>query len=466
MDSVDSSTSLPPQAPPEPVDTGSASSSSSADSASPPEQASGSSGNAGAAAAAAPSADFAKSWNADGFGSASDGVQAARAAGSAGARGGAPADRNADGFEPARASGRPPVDLTGGGAPPARQDPNGGAGAQVAQAQPGAQQLQGAQRPPPPQADPATRQRVQDEITRRLGGDANAQDIADRMARGLGNGDMRRGMDVLERGLRDNNLNVGLAGISGAFGGARDQRTLDALQRDMGTATGRNLSAVVDNDNGAMAASRGDPAQGQLAALRDIANLGNQLGVRVDLVSHSNGFNTLRQYLADNPNAHLGNVTLINPNIPPNLPDTQRGFQDMVGHSDRVRLITSIGDGVVPMSGAGNNNNGPVWQQQINSAARAGVQDITVLTRAGHNVDSVAGDIGRERANNLDFARDGAGRTVPRDMEAWRRQGFTWTPENGFRPVEQPQQQQQRPQPQPQQRPPAIPGLPGVRRAA
>src|SRR6185295_11653023 len=441
--------------------------SSSTDSASSPEQASASSGNAGAAAAAAPSADFTKSWNADSFGSASDGVQAAKTTGSASPRsGGGLPDRNADGFEPARGSGRPALDLTGGGAPPARPDPNGGADAQVAQAAQGRtdpQQLQGAQRPPPPQADPQTRQRVQDEITRRLGGDANAQDIADRLARGLGNGDMQRGMDILERGLRDNNLNVGLAGISGVFGGARTQATLDALQRDMGTATGRNLHAVVDNDNGGAAASRGDPNQRQLTALGDIANLGNQLGIRVDLVSHSNGFNTLRQYLADNPNAHLGNVTLINPNIPPELADTQRGFRDMVDHSDRVRLITSLGDGVVPMSGAGSNNNGPVWQQQINSAARAGVQDITVLPRTGHNVDAVAGDIGRERPN-LDFARDRAGRTVPRDPEAWRRQGFTWTPENGFRPVQQPQQQQQRPQqPQPQQRPPAIPGL---RRAA
>jgi len=464
MEGVDSSTSLPPQAPPEPepVDSGagsaesagaaesssSASSSTSTDSAPSSEQ-----------AAATPSADFTRSWNADSFGSATDGVQASSPPSSASPRGGgAPSDRNADGFEPARGAGRPALDLTGGGAPPA--------GTQVAQAGAGPQQAQAAQRPAPPQADPETRQRVQTEITRRLGADANAQDIADRMARGLGNGDMRRGMDILERGLRDNNLNVGLAGINGLRGGARDQRTLDALQRDMGTATGRNLHSVLDNDNGGGAASRGDSNPGQLAALRDIGNLGNQLGIRVDLVSHSNGFNTLRQYLADNQTARLGNVTLINPNIPPALADTQRGFRDMVDHSDRVRLITSLGDGAVTWSGAA--NNGPVWQQQINSAAQAGVQDITVLTRTGHNVDAVAADIGRERPNNLDFARDRTGRTVPRDPEAWRRQGFTWSPENGFRAVEQPQQQQQqRPQtqPQPQQRP-AVPALPGRRIAA
>ncbi|HEY8212457.1 MAG TPA: hypothetical protein VIG99_33470 [Myxococcaceae bacterium] len=336
--------------------------------------------------------------------------------------------------------------------------------------------LGGPPRPQPPQADPATRQRVETEIARRLGQGGNARDVADRMARALGNGDMRRGMNILENGLRNNNLNVGLAGINGAFGGARDQATLDALQRDMRGATGRAMDSVLDNDNGAIAANAGRPNQGQLNNLRDIVNLGQQLGIRTDITSHSNGFNTLRTFLADNPNARLGNVTLVNPNIPPNFQDTQRGFQAMVNQSQGVRLVTSIGDGVVPMSGAARNGNGPVWQQQINAAAGAGVQNITVLRDAGHGVDSVAGQIGAANRPNLDFARDANGRTVPRDPAAWRQQGFNWSPNNGFQRVQQPRPQpptlggprldrpqpRGQPQPQPQIRP-QIPTLGGPR---
>jgi hypothetical protein len=501
VDGVDSSPSLPPEPPPEPVSTGSegaesASATSSTDSASSPEGVSSSSGSDGAAA---PSAEFTRSWNADSFGAANnDGTQAAKTTGDTSAladtaradaaradearadtaRADAARDRNADGFEAAKGSGRPALDLTGAGGTPASAlgGPNAGArGAQnpgglaAAQGRPD-NTLGGPPRPTPPQADPATRQRVETEITRRLGDQGgNARDIADRMARTLGNGDMRRGMDILERGLRNNNLNVGLAGINGAFGGPRTQATLDALQRDMRGATGRGLDTVIDNDNGARAANAGEHNPGQLTALRDVVNLGNQLGIRTDLVSHSNGFNTLRTFLGENPNARLGNVTLVNPNIPPAFADTQRGFQAMVNQSDRVRLITSIGDGVVPMSGAARNGNGAVWQQQINAAAGAGVQDITVLREAGHGVDAVAGQIGAANRPNLDFARDANGRTVPRDPAAWRQQGFTWSAQNGFRPVRQetptlggPQRDRPQARPQPQLRP-QIPTLGGPR---
>jgi len=409
INGVDSRPSLPPQPSSKPAVTGSqsaksGSSSSSTDSASSPEQAAASSGSA-------------RRWN-------------------------------ADGFEPAREAGRHPAELAGvpaglvaalGGLTAGARGVGDPGGLQAGRVRPD-QTLGGSRPPPPPQADPATRRRVEAEITRRLGGQGgNARNIADRMARALGNGNLRRGMDILERGLRNNNLNVGLAGINGAFGGARDQATLDGLQRDLGTATGRGLDTVIDNDNGARSANVGAHNPGQLAALRDIANLGAQLGVRVDVASHSNGFNTLRTFLTENPNTRLGNITLVNPNIPPNFRDTQRAFSDMVGRSDRVRLITSIGDGVVPWSGAGRNGRGPVWQQQINAAAAAGVQNITVLSDAGHGVDSVAGQIDRRGRPNLDFVRDPrTGRTEPRDLEAWRRQGYTWSPRNGFRALPPP----------------------------
>ena len=312
-----------------------------------------------------------------------------------------------------------------------------------AQGQRGVQDARGAAQPAQTQPDPQTRQRVEAEITRRLrGGDGNATDMADRLSRALGNGNMRRGMDVLEGGFRTNNLNVGLAGINGAWGGARQQGVLDTLQRSMGTATGRNVDAVLDNANGAFAANNGTANADQLRQLTDVANLGTRLGVKVDVVSHSNGFNALRDFMANNRDTRLGNITLVNPNIPPNFQDTQRAFRDMVGQSDRVRLITSLTDEAVPLSGAARNGN--VWEQQINSAAAAGAQDITVLNRSGHGVDDVAQRIGRERPN-LDFARDEkTGRTVPRDPEAWRRQGFTWSAENGFQRITPPPADQPR----------------------
>src|SRR6185295_688334 len=226
------------------------------------------------------------------------------------------------------------------------------------------------------------------------------------------------------------------AGISRPQGGERNQDTLEALRRDMSTTTGGNLHAVLDNDNGALAANRGAPDERQLAALREVQALSQQLNLPVDLVSHSNGFNTLRTFLDQNPNAHFGNITLLNPNIPPNFADTQRGFQAMVNQSDHVRLVTSLSDGAVPLSGAGRNGHGSVWEQQINAAVGAGVPDITVLNRAGHGVDSLADQIGRPRPN-LDFARDPAtGRTVPRDPAAWRQLNYNWSPENGFQRIQ------------------------------
>jgi len=430
VDSAGSSPSSPPEPPSEPVDSSSSgsSSSSSTDSASSPDQASASSGNAGAAAAAAPSPEFTSARNADSFSAANgDGVQAAKATGGASAGGAAALDRNADGFEPAKAAAGGP-DLTGA---PAAASPTG---AQADQARAGApQQLASAQPPAQTQPDPATRQRVEDQVAQRLNGAGDTRDVTDRLARALGNGDMRRGMDALDRALRDGRLNLGLAGINGPWGGQRNQDTLEALRRDMSAATGGNVHSVLDNDNGAASANRGAPDERQLAALREVQDLSRQLNLPVDLVSHSNGFNTLRTFLDQNPNAHFGNVTLVNPNIPPNFQDTQRGFNAMVNQSDHVRLVTSIADGVVPLSGAGRNGNGSVWQQQVNAAAAAGVPDITVLNRAGHGVDSVADQINRPRPN-LDFARDpNTGRTVPRDPAAWRQLDYTWSPENGFR---------------------------------
>ena len=222
---------------------------------------------------------------------ANDDVQTARPAAST-RSGGALAGRFADGFEPAAAS-RPQ------------------------QARGEVQALAGPRPAAPGAADARTRERVEAEITRRLGGGANARDIADRMARALGNGDMQRGMTILERGLRNNNLNVGLAGINGPFGGPRQQGVLDGLQRSMGNATGGNVDTVLDNANGAFQANNGTANAAQLRALTDIANLGAQLGVRVDVVAHSNGFNAVRTFLANNPDTRLGNVTLVNPNIPP-----------------------------------------------------------------------------------------------------------------------------------------------------
>jgi len=358
-------------------------------------------------------------------------VQTARPASSTRA-GTAFADRYADRFEPGspssrgRAGGPPRLQLLEGGAQPG--------GAQAGAPQGNVQPLAAAPQPPPNAADPATRQRVEAEITRRLGAGGNARDIADRLARSLGNGDMRRGMEILNTGLRNNRLNVGMAGINGLFGGPRTQPVLDGLQRDMRAATGGNVDTVLDNANGGGHASRGEANPAQLAALTEIGNLGAQLGLRVDVVSHSNGFNAVRAYLANNPNARLGNITLVNPNIPPNLQDTQRAFRDMVRQSGGVRLITSLADEAVPLSGAA--RNGPVWQQQINAAAAAGVQDITVLRNAAHSVESVGQHLNQNRRPNLDFAWDPQQRrTVPRDLEAWRQAGFTWSAANGFQAI-------------------------------
>jgi hypothetical protein len=452
--SVDSSPPSPPPDPPSaPVDssssgadTSASSSSTSTDSTSSPSQASGSSGDAGAAAAATPSPEFTRSWTADTFGAAnSDSTQAVGATSGASPQGGASLDRNADGFEAAKTASGPnltgaPADTAAAGANPtaaaAGASPTAAAGANPTDAAAGAQpqQLASAQQPPP-QPDPATRQRVEDAVTQRLNGAGDARDVTDRLARALGNGDMRRGMEALDRALQDGRLNLGLAGINGPRGGQRNQDTLEALRRDMNGATGGNLHSVLDNDNGALAANRGAPDDRQLAALREVHDLSRQLNLPVDLVSHSNGFNTLRTFLDQNPNAHFGNVTLINPNVPPNFQDTQRGFQAMVNQSDHTRLVTSIADGVVPLSGAGRNGNGSVWEQQINAAARAGVPDITVLNRAGHGVDSVADQINRPRPN-LDFARDPAtGQTVPRDPAAWRQLNYNWSPQNGFQRI-------------------------------
>ena len=418
--------------------------------------------NAGAAAQApqaAQTAELTRRRNTDSFEASSQGAQrapgaqAARPAANANASTSAqtraaPADRNTDSFQPAQAaqaaaqpaqsaqtaqapsaSGRGPAGESAAG--PAPTTPQSARNAR------GPQDLRGA-RPPLANnpADPQVRARVEAEIARRLNGrQGNPRDIADRLSRALGNGDMRRGMEILERGLQNNRLNIGLAGINGAFGGPRTQREIDDLQRAMNNATGGTVDSVLDNSNGAGAASAGRPSPDQLRALTDIANLGAQFGIGVDVVSHSNGFNTLRTFLSENPNARLGNITLVNPNIPPNYQDTRRAFQDMVNQSDRVRLVTSMDDGAVPLSGA--NRNGHVWQQQINAAAAAGVQDITVLTGAGHSVESVGDHLNRGGDRlNLDFAHDPQqGRTVPRDPELWRRLGYSWTPENGLQQI-------------------------------
>jgi len=419
VDDVASRPSAPPQPPPEPekkADTQGSSSSAST------EKTSGSSGTRGN--------EIAKQRNTDAFGSArgaaNNNLQAAKP-GAIGSAGKALANRFADRFESrgtfARAASAAELQRQ------LRSQPNG--------ARESSQPL-GKPKPVPPEQrkpDPQQQQRVEAEIARRLKGKGDAKDIAARLARRLGNGDMQRGMQVLEKALKNNRLNLGLAGIHGRGGGPRNEKELQELQAAMGKATKGEVDTVLDNPNGGTEGKRGEPNEGQLEALTEIANLGRELGIKLDVVSHSNGFNTLRTFLADNPNAKLGNITLVNPNIPPAFSDTKRAFRDMVSHSDNVHLITTRSDEAVPWSYADGNGRGDVWQQQVHAAALAGVQNITVLSTANHSVESVAQHLEDRRNDqlNLDFERDPkTGRTVPKDPEAWRRAGYTWSPERGF----------------------------------
>jgi len=472
VDSVDSRPSAPPPPPPPPPKP-------------PPSADSGSSGsttgNAGAAESAsrAQSPELTRRLNTDSFGAANNNLQATRSA--PGSRAGsALADRYQDRFESAprtsplqllqggagregatnaQLSSARPNDLPRSGARPAGPqsprtqpqstqpsaarpgDPQPAGGRPQGARPQGAQQPQarregepvGGRQPPRPEADPATRARVEAAIARRLNGrGGNAREIADRMARRLGNGDMQRGMAALDRALQRGRLNVGLAGINGPFGGSRNPQKLDDLTRDMRNVPGGDVDAVLDNANGAPEARRGEPNRRQLAALTELSNLARELDLPMDVTSHSNGFNTLRHFLRENPNARLGNVTLVNPNIPPKYGDTQQAFRDMVRQSNNVRLITTFSDEAVPLSGAGRNGQGPVWQQQINAAAAAGVQNITVLTNAHHSVESVGQHINRPDRLNLDLKWDEKlQRTVPVDQSAWQGTGYRWT-DNGL----------------------------------
>ncbi|MEW5851766.1 MAG: hypothetical protein AB2A00_23455 [Myxococcota bacterium] len=284
---------------------------------------------------------------------------------------------------------------------------------------------------PQPQPDPEVRRRVEAEIARRLGPQRahRAREIADRMARALGNGNMQRGMAALDRALRNGRLNVGLAGIHGPRGGPRSDEELADTRHNMSTTSGREVDAVLDNDGGVVAGRNAHVNQEQLRKLRETAELAHEIGLPLDVTVHSNGFNTLRAYAADPTNPRLGNVTLINPNIPGDPEQTRAAFRNIVQRSDHVRLVTSIDDDAVPLSAAG--GNGPVWQQQINAAVAAGVQDIRVLTGANHNLDSMAAHINQPGA--LDLRRNPrTGRLEPVNPEAWLVRGYQWHPGRGL----------------------------------
>lgn len=292
--------------------------------------------------------------------------------------------------------------------------------------------------------------RIVDGMARRLGRDpanlspADRQRItraAERMAHLMGATPTNdRGWKALDKAVRTGTVGVGLAGIHGFGGGPRNEGEIEQTRRDMSGAGGQEIDAVLDNDHGGPEAVATMSNRHQVNRLRELGGYMNELGITMNVTAHSNGFNALAT-VAREGNVRFGNVTLVNPNIPGSLATTTEGMRAIRRQSDgRTSLVTSVDDGIVPMTPAGIATDGKVWRNQIRAAAAAGFDDITVLTQAGHNLDSMSDQRdGRERGN-LDFHRGPSGQMEPVNPDAWRARGWAWHPDRGFVRLQNPRE--------------------------
>src|SRR5581483_11441836 len=103
----------------------------------------------------------------------------------------------------------------------------------------------------------------------------------------------------------------------------------------------------------------------------------------------SNGFNALAKVLREDPSIRLGKISVLNPNIPDKAQATLDFKLMMRATNGNVSLTTSVADKIVPLTGK-------TWADQIEAAAAAGVPTIKVLRHAGHNLDSIAGENGKD----------------------------------------------------------------------
>jgi hypothetical protein len=276
--------------------------------------------------------------------------------------------------------------------------------------------------------DSATQDRLVDKMAKRLGKDPSKLTDAERdklrervnkLSKILGKGNVGLGNYVLEKVLDKGRLHLGLAGIHGPKGGPRSPEELEQTRQDMGKAVRGEVDAVLDNDNGARGGLHATPNAEETQQLADVMHEMADLKIPVDITSHSNGFNALAKVAREaKPPVHFGHVNLVNPNVPGTVSEATKDMKEIVAHSDRVSLTTSIDDDAIPFSAAGLRNAGQGWKVQIAAAARAGVSDITVFNKATHDLASVGSrwDAG---GPDLSFHKDANGRFVPNDPEAW-----------------------------------------------
>lgn len=259
------------------------------------------------------------------------------------------------------------------------------------------------------------------ELSRRLGiseGDASERlsDLATRLG--------PDGDTVLADALATGRMNLALAGISGAGGGARSAQDLASVGDELSRITGRQSGVVLDNPNGAGDAWRASANRGQQETLERLLRFNRDAGITTNVAVHSNGVNALSEALRTTPDARLGQVNLVDVNVAGTRQQATEQLSRIVAAARETSLVTTAYDAALGVSRAG----GPL-STLIGAAASAGVQHIRVLPGTEHPLDQVRAALEQEgRRGELDFRRDpSTGRTLPVDPQAWAQLRYQFT---------------------------------------